>query len=133
MGEPATLEVGMGEADFSNKNLGMRGAIIISAWITHRDKGALLVLSMSSNNLGVDGGKVLAEGLRGNNVISELNIADNNLAYYGEDMSGIIILADVIKDMGALSKLDLSMNDIPAAEADMLNATCKAKGVDLAL
>jgi hypothetical protein len=35
--------------------------------------------------------------------------------------------------MRALSELNLSMNDIPAAEADMLNATCKAKRVDLAL
>jgi hypothetical protein len=35
--------------------------------------------------------------------------------------------------MGALSKPDLSMNDIPAAEAGMPNATCKAKEVDLAL
>ena len=41
MGEPATLEVGMTEADFSNKNLGMGGVIIISAWITHKDKGAM--------------------------------------------------------------------------------------------
>jgi predicted acetyltransferase len=31
----------MAEADFSNKSLGMGGATIISAWITHRDKGAL--------------------------------------------------------------------------------------------
>jgi hypothetical protein len=35
--------------------------------------------------------------------------------------------------MRALSKLELSMNRIPATEADMFNATCKAKGVDLAL
>jgi hypothetical protein len=37
--EPATPEVGMSEADFSNKSLGVGGAIIISAWITHKDKG----------------------------------------------------------------------------------------------
>jgi hypothetical protein len=67
---------------------------------------------MSSNNLGVDGGKVLAEGLRGNNVISELNVADNNLCSYGRDMSGIIFLADVIKDMGAMTSLNLASNNI---------------------
>jgi hypothetical protein len=33
---PATLAVGMTEADFSNKNLGPGGAIIISAWISHK-------------------------------------------------------------------------------------------------
>jgi hypothetical protein len=110
--EPATLELGMTEADFSNKNLGVGGAIIISAWLTHKDKGALLVLSVSSNNLGVDGGKVLAEGLRGNNVITELSIAANNLTNYGQDMSGIITLADVIKDMGAMTSLNLASNGI---------------------
>ena len=37
--EPAVLEVGMSEADFSNRNLGAGGAIIIAAWITHKDRG----------------------------------------------------------------------------------------------
>jgi Ran GTPase-activating protein (RanGAP) involved in mRNA processing and transport len=97
------------------------------------DMGALSVLSLKSNNLRAEGGKSLAEGIKGNQVIKELNIADNNLTNSGNDMSGVIALANAIPDMGALSKLDLSMNDIPAAEADMLNATCKAKGVDLAL
>jgi hypothetical protein len=51
--EPAVLEVGMMEADFSNKNLGVGGAIIVSAWLTHKDNnGALSVLSLASNNLG---------------------------------------------------------------------------------
>jgi hypothetical protein len=52
MDEPATLEVGMIEADFSNKNLGVGGAIIMSAWITHKDMAALSVLNLASNNLG---------------------------------------------------------------------------------
>ena len=39
--EPAALEVGMTEANFSEKNLGAGGAIIISAWLTHKDNGAL--------------------------------------------------------------------------------------------
>jgi hypothetical protein len=37
--EPAALEVGMTEADFSNKNLGTGGAIIIAGWLTHKDMG----------------------------------------------------------------------------------------------
>jgi hypothetical protein len=47
--EPATLEVGMTEADFSNKHVGAAGAIIVAAWISHRDKGALIKLDISSN------------------------------------------------------------------------------------
>jgi hypothetical protein len=58
--EPATLELGMAEVNFSNKNLGITGAIIISAWLIHKDNGAL----------------------------TSLNISDNNLTNYGRDMSG---------------------------------------------
>jgi hypothetical protein len=46
---PATLEVGMTEADFSNKNLGPGSATIISAWISHKDNGALIKLDISNN------------------------------------------------------------------------------------
>jgi hypothetical protein len=37
--EPAVLEVGMTEADFSSKSLGVGAAIIISAWISHKIRG----------------------------------------------------------------------------------------------
>jgi hypothetical protein len=80
---------------------------------------------MNSNHLEVDGGKALAEGLRGNSVITELNIADNNLAYYGEDMSGIIILANVIKDMGAISSVNLLKNDMGTDQAQALVSILK--------
>jgi hypothetical protein len=38
----------MAEADFSNKNLGPGGAIIIGVWLTHRDKGGLSSLDLAS-------------------------------------------------------------------------------------
>ena len=51
--EPATLKVGMTEANFSNKNLGAAGAIIISSWMSNKgDKGALSSLSLAHNQLG---------------------------------------------------------------------------------
>jgi hypothetical protein len=53
--EPATLQLNMTEADLSNKNLGVGGAIIISAWLTHKDKGALTKLDARSNDIGDDG------------------------------------------------------------------------------
>ena len=49
---PAILEMGMTEADFSNKNLGAGGAIIIAAWLTHKDKGALSLLNLTDNSIG---------------------------------------------------------------------------------
>jgi hypothetical protein len=42
----------MTEADLSNKNLGVGGAIIISAWLTHKDKGALSSLNLAANSIG---------------------------------------------------------------------------------
>ena len=35
-GDPVTVETGMTEADFSNKELGSIGAIILAAWIEHK-------------------------------------------------------------------------------------------------
>jgi hypothetical protein len=45
---PVTFEVGMAVADFSNKHLGAGDGIIISAWLTHRDNGALIELDIGS-------------------------------------------------------------------------------------
>jgi hypothetical protein len=39
------------------------------------------VISLESNSLCAAGGKALAEGLKGNQVITELNIASNRLGY----------------------------------------------------
>jgi hypothetical protein len=63
---------------------------------------------MSSNNIRAEGGKTLAAGLKGNQVITELNISSNNLGYSSNgmgDTSGVIAIADAIPDMGAMSKL----------------------------
>jgi hypothetical protein len=103
----------MTKANFSNKNLGAGGAIIISAWISHKDNGALSVLSLGSDNLRAAGGKALAEGLKGNQAITELNIAgnfltlnDGNTAY--DDMSGVTAVANTISGMGAISQFTFS-------------------------
>jgi hypothetical protein len=74
--KPATLEVSMTEADLSNKlrlSPGMRlgrgspdlGAIIImGAWISHKDMGALTSLNLSSNYLEAEGAKIVAEAIK---------------------------------------------------------------------
>jgi hypothetical protein len=49
--EPAALEVGMTEADFSNKNLGAGGAIIIAGWLTHKDMGALTMVTFGDKQV----------------------------------------------------------------------------------
>jgi hypothetical protein len=58
--EPAVLEVGMTEANFSKKNLGPGDAILISAWVSHKDNGAMTSLNLASNKLGAEGAKIIA-------------------------------------------------------------------------
>jgi hypothetical protein len=58
--EPATLEVGMTEVDLSNKGLKAAGALIIAAWISHKDMRALASLNLASNGLGAEGAKIIA-------------------------------------------------------------------------
>jgi hypothetical protein len=69
--EPATLEVGMTEANLCNKNLREGGAIIISAWITHKDNGALSLLNLTDNSIG-EAGVQKMKGVCGSKNISLL-------------------------------------------------------------
>jgi Ran GTPase-activating protein (RanGAP) involved in mRNA processing and transport len=123
MDEPATLEIGMTEAHFSYKNLGVGGAIIISAWITHKDKGAMASLDVSNNTLGSEGASIIAEALQTNTTLTSLNISSNYLAHSKPtvqdvgDMSGVIALTNAISDNGALLSLNLSKNQILSKES----------------
>jgi hypothetical protein len=97
---------------------------------------ALAKLDVSNNGLYAAGGKVLAEAFSGNQVMTELNFANNKLGLQGDadmdaidnggdaDMSGIIALTDAILGMGTLStvimhKFPLPIQDIQTrAELD---------------
>ena len=81
---------------------------------------------ISDNDIRADGGKALVEALKGNQVITELNIADNNLANYGADISGVVALADVIPDMGAMTSLNLASNELGVEGAKVI-AACLPK------
>jgi hypothetical protein len=80
---------------------------------------------LESNNLGADGGKALADGLKDNQVITELNISDNNLGNIGHDVSGIIALAGVIPNMGAMTALNLAFNELGAEGAKIVAEAIK--------
>jgi hypothetical protein len=185
--EPATLEVGMTEADFSNKGLQAAGAIIVAAWLSHKDKGGISSVNLIKNDIGVDQAKdlvsilkehptlkslcgnkgdetkldmsgkmngagdaiLLAAEIVDNGPLSVLNLMNSGLtrgvlkAYPGQyvvknegcreeaewgtngsdfdtDMSGIISLVNAIPDMRAMTKLDVSTNDIRAAGTKLL-------------
>jgi Leucine-rich repeat (LRR) protein len=90
--------------------------------ITHaiRNMGALLSLNLAGNRLYSEGTKLLAEVLKGNTIMTELNISDSSATTsdgktHGET-SGIMALANVIPGMGALTSLHVGKNHIPEKE-----------------
>ena len=65
--------------------------------------GALAKVDISRNALCAAGGTALAEGLKDNQTITELNLADNSLGKVGtgpcrSDMSGVVAIADAATD-----------------------------------
>jgi hypothetical protein len=76
--EPATLEVSMAEVIFGNKNLGVGGAIIISAWLINKDNWALTSLDISNNEIGNGAaGQALGRMLKINTTLKTLNLSNN--------------------------------------------------------
>jgi hypothetical protein len=63
---PVTLDMDMIEADFSNKHLGVSGAILLAAFTGRKffqDHGALVSLNLANNNLRAPGAMHIAKAL----------------------------------------------------------------------
>jgi hypothetical protein len=117
--EPATLQLNMTEADLSNKNLGVGGAIIISAWLTHKDKGALSVANIMGNRIGKEMLSKFQEIMRSKpSLISLCGIADDataaDLSGLGMDADDAGILASELPGKRALNSLNLANNSLSA-------------------
>jgi hypothetical protein len=88
-----------------------------------------LHFDISDNDIRAGGGKALVEALKGNQVITTLIIAKNNLCYNSsadKDMLGVAALADAIPGMGALSMLSLKNNRLATKEGGRALATALA-------
>ena len=76
----------------------------------------MVKFDISKNELYAMGAKALAKALKGNKVMTKLNIADNSMgkiSKYGHaDMSGIMDIANAIPTMRALVKFDISSNGL---------------------
>jgi hypothetical protein len=124
-----------GDEHYANMDIGFMKAFTPGL----SENGAMLKLDVSNNALCADGAKVLAETLMGNQVLTEINIANNclgkktaSLFFEDADMSGIAALADAIPGMGALIKLDISSNHIGAEQEGGLQRICAAGSIELA-
>jgi hypothetical protein len=118
---------------YNGKTEGGKMAGIIALSDAIKDMRAMTKFDISSNDIRADGGKALAEGLKGNQVIKELNFSGNGLGYNSNgdtDTSGIIAIADVIPGMGALCSLDLSRNNIFADGVAFITAALKTHAIE---
>jgi hypothetical protein len=109
--EEATLDV-------SNQGLGPGDAVLIANDIS--DMGALSYLNLADNNLGAlvppDSEGWIVE----NNIFYGPNDEEQEDPPPGSSPAGIIVVANAIKDMGALSVLSLKMNGLGTKEAGMV-------------
>jgi Leucine-rich repeat (LRR) protein len=100
----------------------------------HSDKRTMTSLDVSNNRLYAKGTKLLAEALKGNQIMTDLNLSSNGMTAGG--MSGVVALADAIPDMGALSILNMSKNGMRGSEAgkafgDALATNTALREIDL--
>jgi hypothetical protein len=113
-------------------------AIILASELP--DKRALLSLNLAGNAiLSKESGKALADALKTNSVLTELDVSDNQDKYPSGSIKGSLDgtgfakeLAVGISDNGALTKLDISGNDIGAEQEGGLQRICVAGGIELA-
>ena len=86
--------------------------------------------TISDNHLTAEGGKALAEALKDNTIMKELNIAENNLGYdtYGNtDTSGVIAISDAIPTMGAMTTITFGDKQAVTMKADMTEVDLSGK------
>jgi hypothetical protein len=57
--------------------------MVVSAWLTHKENGALLVLNLVSNNLHAEGIELGAEALKGNQIMTELSASLRQRSHLG--------------------------------------------------
>jgi hypothetical protein len=134
-----TLDTAMTEADFSNKHLGVSGAIILAAVLgckTSRDSGVLACANLLGNSIGVEQAQVLLKikeakpslttlcGLTGDE--TELDLSGKNLT------SGCaVLLAPEIEANGALASLDMDGNYIGDEQEATIKQICAGKSIEL--
>jgi hypothetical protein len=101
-------------------NINMEGVVALGDAI--RDNGAMTSLDVSNNMLYAKGTALLAEALKGNQVM-ELNLSSNSMTVGG--MSGVVALADAIPDMGALASFNLASNSLGVEGAEIIAAVLR--------
>jgi Ran GTPase-activating protein (RanGAP) involved in mRNA processing and transport len=99
--------------------------------------GALVKFDISANSICAEGGRHLAAALTNNQIMTELNIAANNLGKESSDrrakadMSAVVAISNAIPTMGALTSLIIRNNSIGHRRLQRITTLCKIKGIAL--
>jgi hypothetical protein len=96
------------------------GAIVIAAVIP--DMGAISSLNLAKNTIRAEGAKHLSAAIKGHKTLTVLDISSNEIGAYSKDNDGNgpwiaspegpVAVADAIRDMGAMTSLNLAGNGI---------------------
>jgi hypothetical protein len=102
------------------------------------DMGALSVTNVMGNKIGKEQLAKLQEIIHSKpNLVSLCGIADDateaDLSGLGMNADDADILASELPDKGALTKIDLSRNNIPSDQEGRLQRVCEAGGTELAI
>ena len=86
--------------------------MLVGAWISHKDNGALVKLNMSKNSLlTVEGGRAIGDMLKTNSVLKELDVSESGegMGFYEKNGPGFgagVADADAIKVHPFFEELD---------------------------
>jgi hypothetical protein len=130
--EPAVLEVGMTEADFSNKNLGPGDAIIISAWISHKDNGALTSINIKNKKNDIPDKKQeeIYQMVRMNKLniaLSDKSLTELDVSSIGFGAEGAKVVAQYASDNSVLAKLTFCDMQVVTMTTEITEANFSGK------
>jgi hypothetical protein len=115
--------------DVSGKNLGMEGALVVAEYLDGNRTGAMTSLNLANNHIEEE--DIISpprQGLQKGDIVDGKTVTTIYVRHYNNgnirvtDFSGILAVAKAIKDMRALTKFDISSNDIRAEGGKALAA-----------
>jgi hypothetical protein len=119
-------------ADFSKQSLNLPDAILLASDLSQAVvTGALIRVDVCSNNIAGEGAEQLSAAVLGNLKIEMFNeillkemransITELDLKGKGVGVEGVMVVAGLIPDMGALTSIDLSSNQLTNYSEDMM-------------
>jgi Ran GTPase-activating protein (RanGAP) involved in mRNA processing and transport len=119
------------ELNISSNCLKAEGAKVLAPAL--QDSGSLSKLDLSGNDIGGYGGSADAMTALGASLVACVNVTDLDISkndLRAKDISGF---AEHLKDMGALSKLDISSNGIGNLAGESFKQICTDKSIQCTL